>query len=94
MKSTGIVRKIDQLGRVVLPSELRKVLDIKDQTPVEIYVEGNQIIFQKYQASQACVITGEVTKENKVYPGNLVLSPEGAQQLFNQLKNKSIESSK
>ncbi|MGV7003224.1 AbrB/MazE/SpoVT family DNA-binding domain-containing protein [Priestia megaterium] len=91
MKSTGIVRKVDQLGRVVLPSELRQVLEIKEKTPIEIYVEGNQIIFRKYQANPACVITGEITKENKVYSGNLILSPEGADQLFNQLKNKNIK---
>lgn len=94
MKSTGILRKVDQLGRVVIPSELRKVLDIKEKTPIGIYVEGNQIIFQKYQAYPACVITGEITKENKVYSGNLILSPEGAEQLFNQLKNENIEASK
>ena len=54
MKSTGIVRKVDQLGRVVLPSELRKVLDIKEKTPIEIYVDGNQIIFQKCLSFFVC----------------------------------------
>ena len=48
MKSTGIVRKVDQLGRIVLPIELRRVLDIKEFAPVEIYTEGDSIILKKY----------------------------------------------
>lgn len=48
MKSTGIVRRIDSLGRIVLPMELRKVLDIPENTPVEIYTEGETIILKKY----------------------------------------------
>jgi len=48
MKSTGIVRKLDELGRIVLPSELRKVLDIKIKDGLEIYTEGNTIILKKH----------------------------------------------
>jgi transcriptional pleiotropic regulator of transition state genes len=47
MKSTGVVRKIDELGRIVLPSELRKVFGIKEGNELEISVEGEQIILQK-----------------------------------------------
>lgn len=49
MKSTGMVRKIDELGRVVIPSELRKTLGIDKQDPVEIFINGDQIVLQKYQ---------------------------------------------
>lgn len=49
MKSTGIVRKIDELGRVVIPKELRRTLGIDKQDPVEIFINGDQIILQKYQ---------------------------------------------
>lgn len=49
MKSTGIVRKVDNLGRVVLPKELRRTLGIEEKDPVEIFIDGNQIILQKYQ---------------------------------------------
>lgn len=49
MKSTGIVRKVDGLGRVVLPIELRRVLDIPVQSDLEIYVDGEEIILKKYQ---------------------------------------------
>lgn len=49
MKSTGIVRKVDELGRVVLPIELRRSLGIAEKDALEIYIDGNQIILQKYQ---------------------------------------------
>ena len=51
MKSTGIVRPIDNLGRIVIPTELRKPLHINDKDPLEIYVDGNRIILKKYQPS-------------------------------------------
>lgn len=53
IKSTGIVRKVDELGRVVLPIEMRRTLDISEKDALEIYVEGENIILRKYQA--ACV---------------------------------------
>ena len=49
MKSTGIVRRIDDLGRIVLPKELRRTLDIPEGTPMEIYVEGDRVVLRKYQ---------------------------------------------
>ena len=56
MKSTGIVRKVDELGRIVLPSELRKSLGIDIKDPLEIYVSGESIILKKYLP--ACVFCG------------------------------------
>lgn len=56
MKSTGIVRRVDDLGRVVLPKELRRVLDIEERDPLEIFVDGSSIILQKYQPS--CIFCG------------------------------------
>ncbi len=53
MKSTGIVRKVDELGRIVLPIEMRRTLDISEKDALEIYVEGESIILRKYQV--ACV---------------------------------------
>ncbi|MCH4239431.1 MAG: AbrB/MazE/SpoVT family DNA-binding domain-containing protein [Oscillospiraceae bacterium] len=54
MKSTGIMRKVDELGRIVLPKELRKALDIKEKDPLEIFVgESGEIILRKYQP--ACI---------------------------------------
>ena len=56
MKSTGIVRKIDGLGRIVLPIELRRTLEIGDSDSLEIFIEDNTIILKKYQP--ACVFCG------------------------------------
>lgn len=49
MKATGIVRPVDQFGRVVLPKELCKTMDIEKGTPLEIFVDGSRIVLQKYQ---------------------------------------------
>jgi transcriptional pleiotropic regulator of transition state genes len=49
MKSTGIVRKVDELGRIVLPIELRRTLDIAEKDAIEIYVDGSSIILKKYE---------------------------------------------
>lgn len=57
MKSTGIVRKVDELGRVVIPIELRRTLDIAEKDALEIYVEGEQIILKKY--APACIFCGQ-----------------------------------
>ncbi|MDL2300257.1 AbrB/MazE/SpoVT family DNA-binding domain-containing protein [Clostridiaceae bacterium OttesenSCG-928-D20] len=51
MKSTGIVRKVDELGRIVLPIELRRTLDIAEKDSLEIYVDEGTIILKKYQPS-------------------------------------------
>ena len=51
MKSTGIVRKVDELGRIVLPIELRRTLDIAEKDPLEICVSEDSIILKKYQPS-------------------------------------------
>ena len=51
MKTTGIVRKVDELGRVVIPKEMRTVLNISNGDPVEINVEGSKVYLTKYQPS-------------------------------------------
>ena len=57
MTSTGIVRKLDELGRIVLPIELRRTLDINDRDPLEIFVEDSTIILKKYEP--ACIFCGD-----------------------------------
>lgn len=49
MKSTGIVRKVDELGRVVLPIELRRTLGIEERDAIEIFVDGDKIVLRKYE---------------------------------------------
>lgn len=53
MKSTGIVRKVDELGRIVIPKELRKHFGIEEKDGLEIYVEDNKIILRKYEPTCA-----------------------------------------
>lgn len=60
IKSTGIVRKVDELGRIVLPIELRRTLDIAEKDAIEIYVEGTSIVLKKYQPS--CIFCGDSKK--------------------------------
>ena len=66
MKATGIVRKVDELGRIVLPVELRRNLSIDIKDPVEIYVEDNYIMLKKYEPS--CIFCGDA-KNVKVHSG-------------------------
>ena len=57
MKSTGIVRKVDELGRIVLPVELRRTLNIEVKDSLEIYVENGRIILQKYEPTCADLVS-------------------------------------
>ena len=58
MKSTGIVRKLDELGRITLPIELRRNLDVNERDPLEIFVDDDKIILKKYDPSD--IFTGEI----------------------------------
>ena len=60
MKSTGVVRKVDELGRIVVPIELRRTMDIALKSELEIYVEGDHIVLKKYYP--ACIFC-EDTKD-------------------------------
>ena len=57
MKSTGVVRKVDELGRIVLPVELRRGLNIEEKDSLEIYVEGDRVILRKY--APGCLFCGQ-----------------------------------
>ncbi len=58
MKSTGVVRKIDELGRVVIPKSVREILDIPNESPLEIFIDEDRIVLQKYQPS--CIFCDSV----------------------------------
>lgn len=60
MKATGVVRKVDTLGRIVLPIELRRILRIDIKDPIEIFVEGEYICLKKYEPT--CIMCGEGKK--------------------------------
>lgn len=88
MKSTGIVRKIDELGRVVIPIELRRTLGISEKDGMEIFVDENKnIILKKYYSANVCAVTGEISDKNiTVLDGKLTLSPEGIESLIKELQ--------
>ena len=88
MKSTGIVRKVDELGRIVIPMELRRTLEINEKDPVEIFVDGEEIILRKFVSNAACIVTGEITPENFTLFNNITLSPKGAEILLDTLEKK------
>lgn len=69
MKSTGFVRKVDNLGRIVLPVELRKKLEIAEKDPLEIYVDSEQIILKKYEP--ACVFCQDARNINNYKGKNI-----------------------
>ena len=71
MKSTGIVRRVDELGRVVIPIEIRNKFEIAEKDPIEIYVEGSSIILKKFE--QNCIFCGS-TKDLVEYKDRLVCS--------------------
>ncbi len=64
MKSTGIIRHLDELGRIVLPMEIRNNLDISPRDKLEIFVEGEKIILKKQAPS--CALCGS-TRDNIIF---------------------------
>lgn len=88
MKSTGIVRKVDELGRVVIPIELRRTLGIAEKDALEIYVDDDRIILKKYKPNMTCQVTGEVSDNNHVLAdGSLILSRDGAEKLIKEIQD-------
>ena len=71
MKATGIVRRIDGLGRVVLPIELRRQLELEEKDPVEIFVEGETIVLRKYATT--CIFCGS-SRNVTPFRGKLICS--------------------
>lgn len=81
LKSTGIVRKVDELGRVVIPIELRRTLNIAERDALEIYVDGEQIVLKKYEP--ACIFCGNA--ENVInYKGKNI-----CKECLDDLKNQN-----
>ena len=93
MKSTGIVRKVDELGRVVIPIELRRTLGIEEKDALEIYVDDDRIVLKKYKPTMTCQVTGEVSDDNLALAnGKLILSKEGAEQIIEEIQSQMTKS--
>ncbi|MCU0097571.1 AbrB/MazE/SpoVT family DNA-binding domain-containing protein [Bacillus sp. OR9] len=92
MKATGMTRKVDELGRVVIPKELRNTLGIREKSPLEIFVEGEDIVLQKYQPGGVCALTGDVSNRNiALANGKITLSPEGAGLLMKEIEQYLVK---
>lgn len=72
MKATGIVRRVDELGRIVLPIELRRTLDLDVKDPVEIFIDGDRIILKKYVPT--CIFCND-SHETIYFKGKRVCEP-------------------
>ncbi|MGE6619985.1 AbrB/MazE/SpoVT family DNA-binding domain-containing protein [Bacillus mycoides] len=89
MKNIGIARKIDELGRVVIPVELRRNLGITEGTVVDFHVDGENIVLRKQDKS--CFVTGEISESNlELLEGRMYLSKEGANELLERIKKSGI----
>ncbi|PGC12926.1 AbrB family transcriptional regulator [Bacillus wiedmannii] len=89
MKNTGVARKVDELGRVVIPVELRRTLGIVEGTALGFHVEGENIVLRKQEKS--CFVTGEVSDSNmELLDGRMFLSKDGASELLDLLE-KSVK---
>jgi AbrB family transcriptional regulator, transcriptional pleiotropic regulator of transition state genes len=84
MKFTGMVRKVDELGRVVIPIQLRRVLEIKERDTLEIHVDGERIVLKKYDPT--CIFTGEAD-ETICYKNKLV-SRKCIEEMYALLQNE------
>ena len=84
MKATGIIRRVDELGRVVIPMEIRNQFNIVEKDPIEIYVEGSCIVLKKYEPN--CIFCGN-TKNLVEYKDKLVC--DKCTSLLNSLQEDS-----
>ena len=87
MKSTGIVRRVDELGRVVIPIELRRTLGIKEKDAMEIYVDNSSIVLKKYQTQKTCLVTGIDSDDNlSLADGKIILHPDVAKAILSEIQ--------
>jgi len=86
MQSTGIVRRLDKIGRIVIPKELRKSLEIKQNDLLEIFTDEEKIVLEKYHHDCYCMVTGEATTTPILLAdGKITVSEKGLQLLKKEL---------
>ncbi|MBE7095445.1 AbrB/MazE/SpoVT family DNA-binding domain-containing protein [Bacillus cereus] len=89
MKNTGVARKVDELGRVVIPVELRRTLGIAEGTALDFHVDGENIVLRKQEKS--CFVTGEVSESNmELLDGRMFLSKDGASELLDLIQKSGM----
>lgn len=87
MRATGIVRKIDELGRIVLPIEIRNNLDIKSRDSIEIFIDGDKIILKKY--NPACIFCGNA--ENVILYKDKLVCKDCINSLYKNTTNNEVQ---
>lgn len=87
MRNLGIIRKVDSLGRIVLPKELRETLHISTGQPLEFFTDDDQLIMRSYKIREACAVTGEITENNFQLTSGIYVSPRGAEILLREIEN-------
>lgn len=90
MKATGMVRRVDTLGRIVIPKEIRRTLALSDGTPMELFVEGNQIILKNYKPEDNLLETIKVL-EKQLEQEAEIMEPEKAKALRSHIKQIRAE---
>lgn len=91
MKSTGVTRKVDTLGRIAIPKELRDTLGVKIKDSMEILLDEDSVVFRKYQAANACMITGKVSDDNvALADGSIVLAKDVLEKIYLELESKFV----
>ncbi|HDR5354285.1 TPA: AbrB/MazE/SpoVT family DNA-binding domain-containing protein [Bacillus thuringiensis] len=89
MKNKGVARKVDELGRIVIPVELRRNLGIVEGTTLDFHIEGENIVLRKYENS--CFVTGEVSETNiELLGGRMFLSKEGIIELLDLIQKSGM----
>ncbi|MFC3040712.1 AbrB/MazE/SpoVT family DNA-binding domain-containing protein [Virgibacillus xinjiangensis] len=88
LRSTGVTRNVDDLGRIVIPKEIRRTMGIENRDPVEFLLEDNYIAIRKFTPNKACVVTGKVSDDN-FQVGDIWLSEEGADLLMKKMENRA-----
>ena len=86
MRSLGVVRKVDHLGRVVIPKELRQTMHIQEGQPLEFFTDDGSLVLRNYTVREACVVTGEITDDNFQLSNGMFVSPRGAEIILEQAK--------
>ncbi|KAB7675711.1 AbrB/MazE/SpoVT family DNA-binding domain-containing protein [Bacillus sp. B1-WWTP-T-0.5-Post-4] len=87
MKSRGITRKADSMGRIVIPMEIRRSLGIVEKDSLEMFIEEDQIILRKYQSPRSCALTGDISDSNiSLANGKIIVSPNGRELLIKKLQ--------
>ncbi|WP_432352443.1 AbrB/MazE/SpoVT family DNA-binding domain-containing protein [Sporosarcina sp. A2] len=86
MRNIGVVRKVDHLGRIVIPKELRETMHLPEGQPLEFFTEEDHIVLRSYKIREACIITGEITSDNFQLSNGMFISPRGAEIILDEVK--------